>query len=76
MADTKKASKATQGSGNGPTMANLKEMAKNLGLSNYSKLNKTDLIHNIQIAEGYTPCYGSVNVCAQNQCLFRKTCLS
>ncbi|MDR1396346.1 MAG: Rho termination factor N-terminal domain-containing protein [Desulfarculales bacterium] len=80
MTDTKNASKVRQGgdalSNSGPNMTYLKEMAKKLGVSNYSKLNKADLIHNIQIAEGYTPCYGSVTVCTQNQCLFRKACLT
>jgi hypothetical protein len=59
-----------------PNMAYLRERAKKLGLTKYSKLSKTDLIHRIQIAEGYTPCYGSTSVCSQDQCLFRNSCLA
>jgi hypothetical protein len=84
MAGTKNKSKGTAVSSaktgtadsNGPNMAYLKAMAKDLGVTNYSKLNKTDLIHRIQIAEGYTPCYGSTSVCSQAQCLFRNSCLA
>jgi hypothetical protein len=84
MAGTKGKSKANPAPGRktgatdnklGPNMAYLKDMAKNLGVTNFSKLNKTDLVHRIQIAEGYTPCYGSTSVCSQTQCLFRSSCL-
>jgi len=60
----------------GPNMAYLKEMARNLGMSNYSKLGKSDLIHAIQQAEGYLPCFDTGNhECRQIECLFRAACI-
>jgi hypothetical protein len=37
---------------------------------------KTDLIRRIQVAEGYSPCYGtSKGTCVQTDCCFRVDCL-
>jgi hypothetical protein len=40
------------------------------------KLNKTDLIRNIQTAEGNFPCFGTADagVCDQTGCLWREDC--
>jgi len=49
--------------------------AKGLGVIP-GKLNKTDLIHAIQAAEGNTPCYGWSNGnCPNTDCCFMADCL-
>lgn len=43
---------------------------------NVKKMNKTELIHKLQVAEGHTPCYkGSfAKQCGQTDCLWYKEC--
>ena len=54
----------------------LKTKAKNLGI-NPEKMNKTELIHAIQRAEGFAPCFGKSNgYCPQEACCFRADCLA
>jgi hypothetical protein len=54
----------------------LKAKAKNLGI-NPENMNKTELIHTIQRAEGFTPCFGTSNgYCPQEACCFRADCLT
>lgn len=59
---------------NGPNLAYLREMAKDLGMSGYSRMNKTDLIHSIQLAEGNSDCYSRIVNCGETQCLFYVLC--
>jgi hypothetical protein len=57
------------------TMVEIKNKAKGLGI-NPGKMNKTDLIHAIQAAEGNTQCYGWSNGhCPNTDCCFMKDCL-
>jgi predicted metal-binding transcription factor (methanogenesis marker protein 9) len=61
----------------GLNMAALKNKAKELGLSNYYRLSKTNLIRAIQLGEGYNDCFGRVAYCAKsaNECMFAVPCL-
>jgi predicted metal-binding transcription factor (methanogenesis marker protein 9) len=61
----------------GLNMAVLKNKAKELGLSNYSRFTKTDLIRAIQLGEGYDDCFGRIADCAKNadECMFSVPCL-
>ncbi|MGD8786624.1 MAG: hypothetical protein PVJ60_04300 [Phycisphaerales bacterium] len=53
----------------------IKKKAKKLGITP-GKMNKPDLIHAIQAAEGYTPCYGWSNgQCDNTDCCFMTDCL-
>jgi hypothetical protein len=55
-------------------MNELRKKAKALGIKP-GKTKKTDLVHSIQSAEGYTQCYGNSNGnCAQTECCFRDDC--
>jgi hypothetical protein len=57
------------------TMTEIRIKAKGLGL-NPGKMNKTEIIHTIQAAEGYSPCYGRSNgQCPQTNCCWRADCL-
>jgi hypothetical protein len=58
------------------SVGQLKVKAKNLGI-NPEKMEKTELIHTIQKAEGFTPCFGTTNgYCPQEACCFRGDCLT
>jgi hypothetical protein len=57
------------------TVPEIKIKAKDLGI-NFGKMNKTELIHAIQTAEGNTPCYGWSNGnCPNIDCCFMEDCL-
>jgi hypothetical protein len=57
------------------TMSEIRDKAKNFGI-NPGKMNKVELIHAIQVAEGYSTCYGRSNgQCPQMECCFRVDCL-
>ncbi len=54
----------------------LQVKAKNLGIDP-GTMEKTELIHTIQRAEGFTPCFGTANgSCPQEACCFRPDCLT
>jgi len=53
----------------------IKRKAIALGITP-GNMNKRELIHAIQIAEGYTPCFGTTNgKCVQTNCCFLEDCL-
>ena len=56
------------------TMSEIRIKAKALGIDG-SKMKKTELIHAIQKAEGFTACYGrSSGSCPWTQCCWRSDC--
>ena len=56
-------------------MPEIREKAKTLGITP-GKTKKTDLIHTIQQAEGYDPCFGQPNgQCSNADCCFICDCL-
>ncbi len=52
----------------------IRTIARNLGVKNYSRLNKADLIRAVQVAEGNSPCYQQIIDCGEHQCLWREEC--
>lgn len=57
-------------------MPEIKMKAKALGLTPPANSKKPDLIHAIQTAEGYTPCFGKSNgQCVHTDCCFLPDCL-
>ncbi|MBN1807377.1 MAG: hypothetical protein JW837_19175 [Sedimentisphaerales bacterium] len=57
-------------------MPEIIKKAESLGI-NPGEMTKTELIHSIQMAEGYQPCYGtSGGHCGYTECCFRTDCLS
>lgn len=57
------------------SVSEIQMKAKELGI-NPGKMNKTELIHTIQTAEGNTPCYGWSNGnCPYTDCCFMADCL-
>lgn len=56
-------------------MPELKEKAKALGVA-LGRKKKAELIHTVQEAEGYTPCFGRSNgQCPQSDCCFMEDCV-
>ncbi len=56
-------------------MTELRKKAKQLGVKP-AKMKKADLIHAIQTAEGFVPCFGtSDGSCDQFDCCFRTDCI-
>ena len=55
-------------------MPELKARASDLGITP-GKLNKAELIQEIQKAEGFTPCYGTADgQCENTECCFVSDC--
>ena len=52
----------------------IRNKARGLGVKNYSRLNKADLIKAIQVAEGNSPCYQQIYDCRIDDCLWRGEC--
>lgn len=56
-------------------MPEIRMKAQVLGL-NPGNMKKPELIHAIQVAEGYTPCFGRSNGhCPHTDCCFMQDCL-
>ncbi|MBN1505369.1 MAG: Rho termination factor N-terminal domain-containing protein [Sedimentisphaerales bacterium] len=56
------------------TVSEIKIKAKALGI-NTGKMKKLELVHAIQEAEGFSPCYGRSNgSCPWTQCCWRGDC--
>lgn len=55
-------------------LKDIKTKAKDLGVRNYSKLAKADLIRAIQEKEGNAACFQSIYDCWQFDCLWRPDC--
>lgn len=61
-----------------PSLNQVKEMAKDLGLK-FNNIKKADLIRNVQQAEGNFPCFqcdGAKENCHEENCLWRAECIS
>jgi len=57
------------------TMTKLKEMAKDLRIKGADKMDRAEMIHTVQVAEGHAACYARIPDCGQMDCLFRPDCL-
>jgi len=56
-------------------MSEVRKMAKRWGVDIRVGRSKQDMIRDIQIKEGYSPCYRTKDNC-ENDCLWREDCLS
>ena len=52
----------------------IRTKARDLGVKNSARMNKSDLIKAIQTAEGNSPCYQEIVDCRINDCLWRPEC--
>lgn len=58
------------------TMKDIREKARELKVSNYSRMRKDDLIRAIQTYEGNSPCFGMITDCRQTDCSWMEDCQS
>jgi hypothetical protein len=56
------------------TLKEIRELARQQGVKNYSRLNKGELIRTIQVHEGNSPCYQTIMECREDSCLWRSSC--
>lgn len=58
------------------TVKEIRGMARGLGIKNYHRIRKADLIRAIQEREGNSPCYQSISGCREHDCLWMEGCQS
>jgi len=56
-------------------MAEVKEIARKWDVSTRVGRTKESIIQDIQVKEGFTPCFGTRDVCDEADCLWRTDCL-
>jgi len=67
--------RSSTGKGKSMSMPQIRLKAKSLGI-NPGKMKKPELIHTIQLTEGYSPCFGtSGGNCEYTDCCFINDCL-
>ncbi len=54
----------------------IREIAKRMNITVNSSKTKLDLIRDIQVTEGNSPCYKAIANCGITDCLWRDDCLS
>ncbi len=57
-----------------PNVKELRILARELKVKNYSRMRKDQLVWAVQEAEGNTPCYKKISDCRVMDCLFRGEC--
>ena len=57
-------------------MKKIIEIAKKWNIPFRIGMSKEELIHSIQIKEGYRPCFRTVVACDEGNCLWRDDCIS
>lgn len=55
-------------------LKDIRAKARDLGVKNYSRLKKDDLIRAVQEKEGNSPCYQNIADCWEFDCLWRPDC--
>jgi hypothetical protein len=55
-------------------LKDIRELARQQGVKNYSKLKKAELIRAIQSQEGNAPCFQTMTDCREEPCLWRSDC--
>jgi len=73
-APAKKSSGPKKTGGKPTSLANLKTKAKDMGVSNFSKMKKSELIWAIQVSEGNVACFSRIPGCGISECLWRVDC--
>ncbi|MBM4327858.1 MAG: hypothetical protein FJ118_11920 [Deltaproteobacteria bacterium] len=56
------------------TLRKIREIARSMNISNYSRRRKADLIRIIQQTEGNAPCFQRISGCMEYGCLWRDDC--
>lgn len=54
----------------------VRKIAKTWGVDTKARRKKEDIIRDIQINEGYSPCFRTKDTCLEHECLWIKDCLN
>lgn len=57
-------------------MQEIREIARTWGVDVKVNRKKEDIIRDIQIREGYSPCFRTKDTCNENDCLWKKDCIN
>ena len=58
------------------TLKTIREKARHIGVKNYTRFKKEELIRTIQATEGNQPCFKGISDCWEFRCLWREECQS
>ena len=58
------------------TLKTIREKARHIGVKNYTRFKKEELIRTIQSKEGNQPCFKGISDCWEFRCLWRDECQS
>lgn len=56
-------------------MAEVKEIARKWDVSTRVGRTKKDIIRDVQVKEGFSPCFGTRDVCKESDCLWIEDCI-
>ncbi len=56
-------------------MQEVRIIAKRMGVDARIGRSKQDVVREIQIKEGYEPCFRTKEICEEHDCLWREDCL-
>jgi hypothetical protein len=56
-------------------MAQVKEIARQWDVSTRIGRTKKNIIQDIQVKEGFHPCFGTRDVCEESDCLWMEDCM-
>ena len=56
-------------------LTEVKEIARKWDVSVRTGRTKKDIIQDIQIKEGFSPCFGTRDICAESECLWIEDCI-
>lgn len=54
----------------------IRKIAKTWGIDVSANRTKQDIIRDIQISEGNSPCFRMKDACGENDCLWKKDCMN
>ncbi len=54
----------------------IRKIAKKWGVDAKVNRKKEDIIRDIQISEGYSPCFRTKYICNENGCLWKEDCVN
>ncbi|MEN6320130.1 MAG: hypothetical protein ABFD82_15420 [Syntrophaceae bacterium] len=54
----------------------VRKIAKTWGIDAKARRKKEDIIRDIQISEGYSPCFRTKDICIEYECLWKRDCIN
>ncbi len=54
----------------------VRQIGRTWGVDTKARRKKEDIIRDIQISEGYSPCFRTTDTCNESGCLWMKDCIN